>query len=387
MQRTLFSRVTSSRCGSLSLWIACIAFFAWAIAPVPAQVLEDATAAFAKRMRRGAGLTIVRADDGRLLHESAHGQWSPDAVVPIASSSKWLTTVVILALVERGDLDLDRPVAGYLPQIFAGRDALAGLTLDHCLSCTNGLREPLLGRRMHLAKPLHEQVKKIVSLEPHEPPGTALRYGSPGFTVAAFVAETVTGRTWHALFDELVRVPLQLQHTAFGRFRWGEVIEVGETDAPHCAGGAVSTQREYGRFVGMLATGGTWDGEQVLRAASIEKMLVPRTLEIDVAVSPFERYQRLAARRGVDPGPAVHYGLGTWVEKVDEQGVALVFSDGGAFGWMPWVDREAGIAGVLAVRDRMPRVIVPARALRQLAHDTFLKDASADGTASVTNGK
>ena len=64
--------------------------------------------------------------------------WRPDAIFRIASQTKALTSVAIMALVEQGRLSLDDRVSDYLPTfakttvLLAGRDGCgSGATRDH----------------------------------------------------------------------------------------------------------------------------------------------------------------------------------------------------------------------------------------------------------------
>jgi hypothetical protein len=61
------------------------------------------------------------------------------------------------------------------------------------------------------------------------------------------------------------------------------------------------------------------------------------------------------------------YGIGIWCERIDADGRCPVVSSAGAFGVYPWVDRDAGLAGVFFTRTPLQRVLRPAIALRTLA--------------------
>ena len=53
------------------------------------------------------------------------GAMQPDSLLPVYSSSKGATAVVVALLVERGQLDLDARVAHYWPEFAAcGKDAI-----------------------------------------------------------------------------------------------------------------------------------------------------------------------------------------------------------------------------------------------------------------------
>src|SRR5215210_6810428 len=103
------------------------------------EVLEDAVA-------HGAvpGVVALAAGDEGLLYEGAAGvreagtsdAITPDTMMRIASMTKMVTTVAALQLVERGEIDLDAPVATYRPE-FADLRVLEGFHGE-----TPVLREP-----------------------------------------------------------------------------------------------------------------------------------------------------------------------------------------------------------------------------------------------------
>ena len=293
----------------------------------------------------GAGLVLMR--DGERVHESTAGTWRTDQVVPIASATKWLTVATVLTLVDSGQLALDTKVASVLPAFHCHED----VTLEHCLSCTHGLS----GRALFHAErdaTLDDLATAIAKSDAHEKPGTALRYGTAGFVVAARMAEVAGEASWHELFRARIAEPLGMQHTRYGQIRDGKVVDAGTTPSPWVAGGAESTLDDYAHFVAMLQLRGVRGEDRVLHADSVDTMFRSRTEGLTIEFSPYGK------------SGEVGYGLGTWIESRNDEGQATLVSDGGAFGWMPWLDLEHGVAGVFAVRDRwkhVSKVFVPRR--------------------------
>jgi hypothetical protein len=60
------------------------------------------------------GLTFLLAKDGQIVYEKELGNQKMDSFLPIASSTKMPSAVVVLTLVEDGLLDLDEPIGTYL---------------------------------------------------------------------------------------------------------------------------------------------------------------------------------------------------------------------------------------------------------------------------------
>lgn len=300
------------------------------------QLLDDWVAA---EQIDGAGLMVMRGDE--VLLEHAAGTHTLDTELAIASASKWLTTATVLSVVGDGKLGLDDRVAQYLP---AFRDPpLDAITLRQCLSCTSGLpaRAPGLFQRNAT---MDGVVRRIADGGVEDPPGTALRYGGAGFQVAARVAEVVTGKDWDTLFDERIRQPLHLRQTRYG--------SEGSSRVPFVGGGGRSTAREYIRFVAMLAARGRCEQTQIIPAELVDEMFRDAIDGLAIASTPY------------DDGGVIRYGLGTWIERKDASGKAMIVSDTGAFGFTPWIDRDLGVCGVFAVQDRLPRTLPTANAIR-----------------------
>src|SRR5207244_415817 len=66
--------------------------------------------------------------------ETGFAVW-PDTLFPIGSIGKVYTAALVMTLVDAGKLDLDAPVAGYLPDLkLADERARGAITLRHLLS-------------------------------------------------------------------------------------------------------------------------------------------------------------------------------------------------------------------------------------------------------------
>jgi poly(3-hydroxybutyrate) depolymerase/CubicO group peptidase (beta-lactamase class C family) len=298
---------------------------------------------------KGAGLVAVRA--GGELHRSTHGNFDAATPLPIASASKWLAVAAIMTLVDAEQLDLDQPVARYLPEF--DRDDKRRLTLRQCLACTGGvparLPESLRGMDMKAF------VAEAADTALREQSGTTFRYGGVGFQIVAAAAERVSGKSWHELFATAIAAPLGLRNTKFGTLQpiGGEA---GSAALPWVAGGALSTLDDYARFLRMLVGRGELDGVRVLRASSVESMFrdqVPAMVEVHAV--------------GFDADD-VRYGLGTWLQRLPDGAIRV--SDPGAFGFTPWIDLDLGIGGVFGVVDRAARVLEQLKRVQQVLRTT-----------------
>src|SRR5690606_14673051 len=118
-----------------------------------------------------------------------------DTVFPVASVSKWITAWGIMALVEAGRLDLDRPVEDYLtrwqlpPGPFDHRGVTVRRLLSHTAGLTDGLGfgdygsdEALRTLEQALANPRASSGEPTVIAVGIEP-GTEWRYSGGGYLI------------------------------------------------------------------------------------------------------------------------------------------------------------------------------------------------------------
>jgi hypothetical protein len=91
----------------------------------------------------------------------------------------------------------------------------------------------------------------------------------------------------------------------------------------------------------MLATGGVYRGTRILSSAAIAAMRADYT----------------SGLTAVNPPRSAPYGLGSWIDSPD------VSSCPGSFGFLPWVDFENRIGGVVYLPDDLNRGSAPARTI------------------------
>lgn len=111
----------------------------------------------------------------------------PEAVFDLASLTKPLATATaVLQLVEQRVLDLDRPVADYLPAF--GSSGKQAVTVRHLLTHTSGL-PAWIRLYLHVRTPA-EALQYICALSPDTPPGSRVEYSDLGFMVLGELVRT-----------------------------------------------------------------------------------------------------------------------------------------------------------------------------------------------------
>lgn len=145
-----------------------------------------------------------------------------DTVFSICSNTKPITSVLVLTFVEEGVLDLDDPVARYLPEFASievrgeNRPPKRPVTLRHLLTHLSGLKFEVSnpGVKSDMT-PYLDQVKLAVEAGLGIDPGESYRYTSLGFQMIGAILEKVTGRKASDLMRERIFEPLGMSDTTF----------------------------------------------------------------------------------------------------------------------------------------------------------------------------
>lgn len=183
--------------------------------------------------RRYAGVAAQVVRDGSVVHRSVLGHASDrtgaaeplweTALFDVASCTKAVaTTGAFMALVTRGDLDVDDPLGRYL----ASPDPR--ITLRHLLTHRAGLVE---WQPLYLASSSREEaVRLAVTLPLRYAVGEGRHYSDHGFILLGAVVETVTGLGLDAAVAELVTEPLGMAATRFGPVDPAAAVACGHGD-------------------------------------------------------------------------------------------------------------------------------------------------------------
>ena len=166
------------------------------------------------------GLSIALVADGEVVWTKAFGLRSTgsgaavdnDTIFEAASLSKPVTAYVALLLAERGRLDLDRPLAEYLPYPrLAHDDRYLLITPRMVLTHSSGL--PNWGGS---------------PLEILFDPGTSFRYSGEGYVCLQKTLEKITGKSLQTLAETEVFTPLGMERSSFvWQERFGENVAEG----------------------------------------------------------------------------------------------------------------------------------------------------------------
>ncbi len=291
-----------------------------------------------------AGAVGVMGHDGAVVARHASGwalrwqdagtelprdQWVPmrdDTVFDLASVSKLFTSLVTVQLVERGDVELEAPVARYLPEFAAnGKEAV---TVRQLLTHTSGFTAwlPLWSRYPDEAS----RIAAVMEQPLTDPPGSTYRYSDLNLITLGVLVERVTGKGLDEVVHDRITAPLGMDDTGYNptdRERtaateyqsspprglvWGEVHDENAWSLGGVAGhaGVFSTADDLAVLAQTLLNGGTYRGHRILDRSSVEQLIHNFTPEFpgDAHGLGFELDQRWYMDALAGPRTAGHTG-------------------------------------------------------------------------------
>ena len=144
---------------------------------------------------------------GGYANEAGTAPWEKDTITNVYSTTKVMTALCVLILVERGRLDLDAPVARYWPEFSqGGKDRIPVRWILSHSSGLSGFGEPLP------LEALYDWERIVGVLERQAPwwePGTRSGYHAVTFGyLLGELVRRITGKTLGAFFRDEVAAPL-----------------------------------------------------------------------------------------------------------------------------------------------------------------------------------
>jgi len=206
-------------------------------------------------------MLIARGD--AVLAERYAPDWSADRPREVASVAKSMIAVLFgMALDDGAITGLDQAAADFIP---AWRDdARVGITLHHLLSMTSGLDDTGLALRGVTG----DQFVTNAAAPLAHPPGTHWAYNTAAYHLLFHILMRATGETIEAWADRKLLGPLGMRDTVW-------VTSEGQgTDGPVTNYySAASTARDLWAFGRMVMQGGRWQGEQLVPADHVTRMV------------------------------------------------------------------------------------------------------------------
>jgi CubicO group peptidase (beta-lactamase class C family) len=264
-------------------------------------------------VRTGVPHVALVAHDGRVVFHEAFNAGAGSALIDtgstiwMASITKLLTGALMMRFVDRGLVDLDAPVARYLPEL--PDSATAALTVRQLFTHVTGLEAWDGEWASDWNTSLENHVAQAL---PMTAVGRRFSYNRAGYAVAGKVMERLAGRAVPYLFQDHLFTPLGM-HSAF---------------SDNTYGGLYCTAADLARLGQMLLNRGVYAGRRIFSGESYGRML-PAPV----------------------PGTDRRWGIGT--SPMEEPGLGEgAFGHAAASGAMFRVDPEHGLL-IVSARNRV----------------------------------
>jgi CubicO group peptidase (beta-lactamase class C family) len=343
-----------------------------------ARYLDERLAAglsgFAMQVVDAEGRVVYRREAGRCssgMCPSGDPDFTVQLVTGVASSTKWVTSTVVLAALDEGvaagrwesiSAALDTQV---VPELGCGdvSGPLAEATLRQFLSFTSGVLadhdcvdagDTLQGCACEIvrdsASAMTTDVSRDTRLRNAHPPGATYKYGASHLTVAGAWLERAFDEPWESLFARFVRAPLG--------------VDVRYRRATNLAGSIETSVADYTRFVDALRADAQGGGPR--RLLSVEAAAAQRA--VHASWSDAALTWLLTPQEGLD------YGLNVWRWCVraytEEEALGstetlrglldpacdeiFLYGHGGKGGYTPFIDDAGRYAAVFSMREDSP---------------------------------
>jgi CubicO group peptidase (beta-lactamase class C family) len=354
-----------------------------------------------------AGGVVIIACRGKVVHFQAYGKadveadkpMRTDTIVRIYSMSKAIVTAAALTLYDEGKLNLDAPVAQYVPEMKDVKvytpdgpvPPTRPMTVRDLMRHTSGLvygfgSGPIDDAYKQVqplqSKDLDEFAARMGTLPLAYQPGTKWIY-STAIDMLGVVIQRVSGQPLDKFLDERMFTPLDMKDTGFSvpadkldrfaaNYGHDDAGKLKLTDAPATSkyagkvtlfsggGGLVSTARDYMRFLMMIQRGGELDGHRILKKGTVGLMTHN---QLPDAVPNIGFGQQVRDHIGYGLGFAVCFAK----SKFDPDRPVGEFGWGGAASTHYWVSPKDELI-VVTLEQRMPYSFETENALKPVIY-------------------
>jgi CubicO group peptidase (beta-lactamase class C family) len=274
------------------------------------------------------GASIVVDLDGEIAvdlwggsrDEGGTEPWTRDTITNVWSTTKTVTSLAALMLVERGQLDVDAPVAAYWPEFAANgkQDVLVRHLMSHT-SGVSGLDQPAVVEDMY---EWEKSTARFAAQAPWWTPGAASGYHALNFghligevlrritgtSLRQFVADEIAGplgadfqigaaeSDWGRIADVIPPPPLPFDLAALGpdslvaKTFTGPAVAAADANTPgwrHADIGAANghgNARSVARILSVISRGGEVDGVRLLSPETIELIFREQSNGVDMVL-------------------------------------------------------------------------------------------------------
>ena len=235
------------------------------------------------------GATIVYQKGFGVSNVETAQSVAPEMLFRIGSMTKMYTAAALVSLAEEGKIDLNAPIGKYLE---GAPPRLASVTAHQLMSHTAGLADGAALFGKHDESALAEEVRGYKDSMFFTEPGEVFSYANPGYVIAGYLVERLSGDPYSRAIQKRVLDPLKMERSTFQPtiamtypFSVGHAGNDGEAarvlrpveDNSQIwpAGFLFSNVHDLARFAIAFMNGGHIDGKPALSAKLIERLSTP----------------------------------------------------------------------------------------------------------------
>lgn len=174
--------------------------------------------------------TVLVAENGKVIYKKGFGlanlEWNipnkPDTKFRIGSITKQFTSMLILQLVEEGQIHLQGKLSDYLSEY--RKDTGEKVTIHHLLTHTSGIPSytnlpNFMNDVSRNPYPVDDVIKKFCSGDLEFEPGTKFSYNNSGYFLLGAIIEKIAGKTYESFLKERILEPLGMKNTGYDHHR------------------------------------------------------------------------------------------------------------------------------------------------------------------------
>ena len=265
-----------------------------------------------------------------------------NTIYRVGSVSKLFTDIAIMKKREVGDIDIDLPIQNYLPK-FNPKNIYNNepITLRQLMSHRAGvLREPAYGNYFaDNETSLKKTVESVNNSSLIHPPGTITKYSNAGIAVVGYTLEKVFQKPYVEFMQENILNPLGMNGSSF-EFKSSMSLNLAEAKmwsydgrsfkAPRFelgmipAGSLYSSVTDLAKFVNMIFSDGSLNGEKFVDPKTLKEMFTPQFT--DSAESGYGLGFKISKHNGykmISHGGAI-YGYSTQLSALPKPKIGVV---------------------------------------------------------------
>ena len=303
--------------------------------------------------KKAAGMVVATIEPDGTQSIAAYGTPGPgaapldaDSVFEIGSITKVFTAILLLDMVDRGEVKLDDPVATHLPGVRIPERAGRKITLRDLTTQSSGLpRMPDNLRPKDIANPYADYTAEQMFefLGRHELTrdiGAQYEYSNLGVGLLGQALTRRAGKSYDALVQERILKPLNMEHTGVALTPWMRA----HLARGHNAQLAVTSNWDIPAFAGAGALRSTMNDMLKFARANLD----PSGGRLHKIMQQAHAVQLSAGR------PDMSIGMGWHIRRMNDRDV--IWHNGGTGGYRTWMgfDKSRKVAAIVLTNSSLP---------------------------------